>query len=308
MRSASLWPQGPFPRVAPSRSPWRARRDSTAQMPETGYRSRGRHRPRGRGRVIGVRARPSGSQVTATNRRGGGTPMPKRTRRSSDRTIAPSSRHSVGLARLMRDGPPRGRRSLALPAQTMRPVGRCHIKAQPSRPVRRPRRRPSTASVQDDMGRALLGDAAGRGARPPAPRGPSRRGRRRHRLRELLQLPPPPWRARLADNRGAIRRHPVPRSRLRARRVARCRRAPFSPSCSRHESHLARGRSLSPFDTGTGARRVGARTGDTRLGEGRPPGPTGPRSRRLRDGRGDRARRTGRGPPHRTAATGRLVP
>jgi hypothetical protein len=136
---------------------------------------------------------------------------------------------------------------------------------------------------------------------------PRGRGRRRHRLRELLQLPPPPWRARLADNRGAIRRHPVPRSRLEHVASLAASR-PFSPSCSRHESHLARGRSLSPFDTGTGARRVGARTGDSRLGEGRPPGPTGPRSRRLRDGRGDRARRTGRGPPHRTGATGRLVP
>jgi Integrase core domain len=45
---------------------------------------------------------------------GGGTPMPKRTR--TDRAIEPSSlvRQSVGHARLMRDGPPRGRRSLAL--------------------------------------------------------------------------------------------------------------------------------------------------------------------------------------------------
>lgn len=102
----------------------------------------------------------------------------------------------------------------------------------------------------------------------------------------------------------------APRSWIAASSTSRCSLSsrPFLLSCSRHESHLPRGRSLSPFDTGKGARRVGARTGDSRLGEGRPPGPTGPRSRRLRDGRGDRARRTGRGPPHRTAATGRLVP
>jgi hypothetical protein len=85
----------------------------------------------------------------------------------ADRAIEPSPlvRQSVGLARLMRDGPPRGRRSVALLAQTMRPVGRWHIEAQPSRPVRRPRRRPSRCLCSERyMGRA--GHPGGQGGLP----------------------------------------------------------------------------------------------------------------------------------------------
>ena len=118
-----------------------------------------------------------------------------------------------------------------------------------------------------------------------------------------LCLGSPPRGSRCTANVGTTSKSTrIDREPLVAAALA-CRSRPQRP-----RGCLARGRSLSPFDTGTGARRVGARTGDSRLGEGRPPGPTGPRSRRLRDGRGDRARRTGRGHPHRTAATGRLVP
>jgi len=64
-------------------------------------------------------------------------------------------------------------------------------------------------------------------------------------------------------------------------------------------------RRLSPFDTGTGARPCGGRTGGTPPRAGRPPGPTELRSRLLRDDHGDRARRGERVPLRRTAATGR---
>ncbi len=62
-----------------------------------------------------------------------------------------------------------------------------------------PRPDPGRHALDERQDRGLLGDAAGRGARPPVPRRPRHRRSGGHRLRRLLQLPPAPWRTRLAD-------------------------------------------------------------------------------------------------------------